>query len=100
MNTRLISALVAAAALTAGHAHAFGEAVPFSTDAGAPTARAADVRAEAVRAQRAGEIVTGETGVALQAAPASSRTRADVRAEAAQKSERRAQLQQAQMPVL
>lgn len=99
MNTRLISALVAAAALTAGHAHAFGEAAPFSTDTGAPSARAADVRAEAVRAQRAGQIVTGEAGVALQAAPASSRSRADVRAEA-QKDERRAQLQQAQMPVL
>ncbi len=99
MHTRLISALVATAALAAGHAHAFGELPPASADAAAPTARLADVRAEAVRAQRAGAIVTGEAGVPEQPAAAAGRSRAEVRADA-QKPARSAQLQQAQMPLL
>ena len=84
MNKRLITALLATATLAAGQAHAFGELPPFATDAGpAGTLTRAEVRADAVRAERQGQVVTGEAGTTAQAAaPAGARTRADVRAEA------------------
>ncbi len=83
MHKSLITALLATAALTAGQAYAFGEAPAFDVNAGPAATLGRDaVRADAVRAERQGQVVTGEAGTTVQAvAPASARTRADVRAE-------------------
>lgn len=83
MSIRIVSALVATVALTAGQAHAFGEAGPLPVTAqAASTVSALDVMAQARSAQRAGLLVNGEAGqirtAATGAAPVTQRAAADI----------------------
>ena len=83
MSIRIVSALVATVALTAGQAYAFGEVGPLPVTAQTvSTVSAMDVSAQARSAQRAGLLVNGEAAqirtAAVSAAPVTPRASADV----------------------